>query len=127
MSLIIALIALAFWLSYGLSYIVFGGMLMTWLLESWTESPMPTWAVYVDIFAVIAGSLGLHYLLQKIVPGGSNFFNYFKGTTSKSVSTSHNTFQEDIAEYGKRSIIAYLTIASTFILVFGWAFGTYGR
>ena len=121
MKLVIALIALAFWPSYVLGYLIFGGMFATWLLESWTDSPLPTWAVYVDIFVVVAGSVGIHYSIQRLIPGAASFFNFFKGTTSGNVDTSFFDFQENIAIYGKRSVIAYLAVALVIITVFGWA------
>ena len=121
------LVALLFWFSYFVGYLVFGGILITQQLESWAGSPMPTWAVYVGIFVVVVGSFAVHYVIRKLIPGAANFFRFFRGSTSKGVVNSDIKFHELVATYGRRSIIAYLAIASVFITVFGWAFDKYGR
>lgn len=98
------IVGLAFWATYFLSYLIFGGMVTRAIFEAVLGAPLPLWSEYLQFFATLASAITLHSLGRRFIPGAAGYFRFWKAL----LGNSTGSYRSSSDEFGRTTTLYYL-------------------
>ena len=84
------------------SYLLFGGMFITRILESLLGSLMPLWSMYVHLLVLLVGAIPFHKLISRLIPVASGYFRFWNELGG---GTSEGSYRESYEKFGRAAQI----------------------